>query len=447
MSGFDQLEQQLLDAISRAGNTADRGERLGFARWRSRRALVFALAPLVLAAAAAATVIVIRPGESAAQKLFGRVLDATKHTPACRIVAFQHAVLSDAAPARGITATIPQLATVPHAPPSTAALRLAEEQGGTILVHTIREISFPGGIRVVMFVNRGRYPVEAISPTQCENARLATLTRLRPRPSAKLRATVAHTIETDLSTRPGVQTLALETIPSGQHGAPRYGSGAGAGIPVAPGTTLPTGIVSQASACYPAHPSQHTNDLPGHRHYRRSTRKDPASPQRQTRHAKPASPRPRRSVRIHAPPTSRPDHRHPTDRNRHNTQPRAGPRHHARTLTRHRRHRVTRPPPPTTITPPHRHCPPCSNRAIHKTAAPAPLAQSGTGNAPPARRHRPVARNGAACVSQARPSSSRARVTVAWMNSAFAFVYASRSLRNSCANARFNAPYRSAASR
>jgi len=250
MSGFDQLEQQLLDAVSRAGNTAERGERLGYARWGSRRALVFALAPLVLAAAAAAAaVIVIRPGESAAQKLFGRVLDATKHTPACRIVAFQHAVLSDAAPARGITATIPQLATVPHAPPSTAALRVAEEQGGTILVHTIREISFPGGIRVVMFVNRGRYPVEAVSPTQCDNARLATLTRLRPRPSAKLRATVAHTIETDLSTRPGVQTLALETIPSGRPGAPRYASGAGTGIPVAPGTTLPTGIVSQASAC------------------------------------------------------------------------------------------------------------------------------------------------------------------------------------------------------
>ncbi len=249
MSGFDQLEQQLLEAIGRAANTVERDERVRFARWRSRRALVFVLAPLVLAAAAAATVIVIRPGESAAQKLFGRVLDATEHTPACQIVAFQHAVLSDAAPARGITATIPQLATVPHSPPPAAALRLAEAQGGTILVHTIREISFPGSIRVVMFVNRGRYPVEAINPRQCENARLAALTRLRPKPSATLRARVAHTIETDLSTRPGVQTLALETIPSGQRGAPRYASGAGTGIPVAPGTRLPTGIVSQASAC------------------------------------------------------------------------------------------------------------------------------------------------------------------------------------------------------
>jgi len=163
-------------------------------------------------------------------------------------------VLSDAPPARGITATIPELAVVSRGSPPAAALRLAEAQGGTILVHTIRQISFPGGIRLVMFVNAGRAGFEAINPTQCVSARLDFLGQVRPKPSARLRASVAHLIETDLSTRPGVQTLVLETTPSRRSGAPQYGSGAGEGIPVAPGATLPTGIVGQASACGPGGP-------------------------------------------------------------------------------------------------------------------------------------------------------------------------------------------------
>jgi hypothetical protein len=100
-----------------------------------------------------------------------------------------------------------------------------------------------------MFVNAGLNDFEAINPTQCVKARLDALAQLRPKPSARIQASVAHLIDTSLSTRSGVQTLELETIPSERSGAPRYGSGAGVGIPVAPGATLPTGIVGQGSAC------------------------------------------------------------------------------------------------------------------------------------------------------------------------------------------------------
>jgi hypothetical protein len=215
---------------------------------------VLALTPLALAAAAAAAVIVTRPSETAAQKLLFRVLQATKYTAACKGGGLRHTVLSDTAPARGITATIPELAAVPHGSPPIAALRLAETQGGTILVHTIREITFPGGIRLVLFVNAGNYPFEAANPAQCMSARLQFLGKIRPEPPARLRASVAHLIKTQLSTRPGVETLDIETIPSGRSGAPQYGNGAGEGIPVAPGATLPTGIVGQASACDPGGP-------------------------------------------------------------------------------------------------------------------------------------------------------------------------------------------------
>jgi hypothetical protein len=250
MSGFDQLERQLLDAVAAHARTSNKSAHTRVrSRLRSRRALAGALVPLVIAAAAAAAVIASRPSETVAQRLLSRVLAATKHTAACRFGGFRHAVLSDMAPSPGITATIPQLAVVPHGSPPVAALRLAEEQGGTILVHTIRQISFPGDIRLVMFVDVGRYPFEAINPAGCVVARLDALRQLRPKPSQTVRASVDHLIEADLSTRPGVQTFALETIPSGRTGAPQYGSGAGAGIPVAPDATLPTGIVSQASAC------------------------------------------------------------------------------------------------------------------------------------------------------------------------------------------------------
>jgi hypothetical protein len=238
---FDHLERALRVA---ARERRHRAWHLRFlSRLHSRRMLVVASAPLLLGAGAAAAVIATRTTESPAQTLMNRVLQGTEHTKACSIVSVHHAVLDDRAPERAITAALPWLATVPPSAPPAATLRLAEDNGGVILVHTIRGVQLQHGIRLLMFVSTGDGPVEAFNPGGCVTARLAALNAIRPQPTAAVRARATRLIKTLLATEPGVESLTLEIR---SDGPPAYSYGGGTSIPIPPGGTVPSGVVDEA---------------------------------------------------------------------------------------------------------------------------------------------------------------------------------------------------------
>lgn len=251
MTGFDDLQIQLLESIDRRANTGTRTAYARFwARWRGkgvRRGVVAIAMPLVFVAAAAAT-IVTQAGESPTSALLVHVLDSSATRSAtsgpCRIVGGRHrAGLSDEAPDRAITAVLPELARAPSRPASKRVISYAEHNaGGTVLARTIREVHLPNGITLVLYIAHGQGPFTAVEPRHCLSARLATLAKLSPDPRSPVRQAVARKLRDMPDSDPLAQSL---TIADGL-------TGGSASIPLLPeNEPLRTGIFFSGSGCDP----------------------------------------------------------------------------------------------------------------------------------------------------------------------------------------------------
>jgi hypothetical protein len=247
MTGFDQLERQLLDSVGRrASPLPDDATRPR--RWRgpSRRGLAVALMPLAFAAAAAGAIIA-RTGESPSMALLGHVLRGTDHTAACSSSGARRSALSEDSPYPQITAVLPGLATFPRTPPPAAAVALARNGGGgPVLARTIRVVNAADGIQMLLFVARGNGPFTLLNPETCLRTRLALLDSLRPNPHDQLRLAVARSIRAMRDTNPGLESVSLLVL----RGPPGIGRGSGSSVPVLPGAAaLPTGEWSAGQGC------------------------------------------------------------------------------------------------------------------------------------------------------------------------------------------------------
>jgi hypothetical protein len=252
MSGFDELQRQLLESV--AGHSRRRLLAWPASRLReragsgSRRGLLAVVISLMFVAAAAAATIVSQSGESAADRLVNRILAGTGHSAACRMTGPGKAGLSNEAPDPRLTAVLPELASAPHDPPSAAVVALAERNsGGAVLARTIRVVDVPGGFSLIVYVAHGQGPFTLVDPQRCRGARLERLAQLLPNARDPLRRAVARMLEHMPDTDPGLQSLTID------HREDRPGhplDGGGASFPLLNSySTLPTGVLFSGSGC------------------------------------------------------------------------------------------------------------------------------------------------------------------------------------------------------
>jgi hypothetical protein len=267
MSAFDELKRQLAQSLEERNAPLHTTQPLPrrSVRWRVRhkRGLLLALVALVFVAAATAATIVTQAGESPADALFARVIATTGKAAACRMAGPRKSTLSDESPDPRILATLPALGSSPSQPPGPAVVALAESNsGGSVLARTIRVVSLPGGISLIIYVAHGQGPFTLVEPRRCGEARLAELALLQPNRRDPVRARVAVMIDNAPETNPGVQSI---TIDRREIIAGRPLPGGGGSFPVlSTDVKLPTGVLFEGSGCEyigPRHSSRCSPDF------------------------------------------------------------------------------------------------------------------------------------------------------------------------------------------
>jgi hypothetical protein len=250
VSAFEELQAQLLASVAERQTHTAVG---AYSRMRlkrragPRRGLLLAGIPLVFVAAAAAATIATHAGEAPTDALFNRVMSTTsaRNTAVCRSVGWRvKARLSAEAPDPRITAVLPELASAPARPPTAKTVALAEHlSGGAVLARTLREVTMPDGITLIVFVAHGQGPFTVLTPQACLAARLARLAQLDPNQHDPVRVAVAGKIREFPDTNVALESLSLF------HG--RHGSLEGGGsLALAPhGRALATGVVSWGYSC------------------------------------------------------------------------------------------------------------------------------------------------------------------------------------------------------
>ena len=137
--------------------------------------------------------------------------------------------LVDGTPLPTVTAALPALAT-PSGDADALAATLPSSISGEVLRSTLRELSFPGDVRAIVFVASGP-PQSLADPQACAEARADRATELA---HGDTRAAALAA----LAARPDAAPQTLTLL----YGKGRGGLG-GAGIPLHPGSPVPTGIL------------------------------------------------------------------------------------------------------------------------------------------------------------------------------------------------------------
>jgi hypothetical protein len=158
-----------------------------------------------------------------------RAVRDTARDPACQTGAARKLTLVDGTPLPTVTAALPALAT-PSGDPDALAATLPSSIAGDVLRTTLRELSFPGDVRAIVFVASGP-PQNLADPQACADARAARATELA---HGDTRAAALAA----LAARPDAAPQTLTLL----YGKGRSGLG-GAGIPLHPGSPVPTGIL------------------------------------------------------------------------------------------------------------------------------------------------------------------------------------------------------------
>ena len=240
MSGYRDLERQLLDSVRRRAATRAR-------RWRSHR-MMLALAPLALVGGVATAATQLHHGngsEDKARQLAFQAVKDTRPAPACRMARLRDAPIVDDPPSREIVAALPGLETAPSSVPSELLRFARHRAGGAVLGRTLRVIPTGGGRRLLVFVAHGQGPFTLVDPTRCLRARRARLADLRPDPSDPVRQAADRVLAGLRDTMPRAQMLTVNVIPPG-----RDLPSAGAGMPLDAGQPIPTGIVLSGDGAY-----------------------------------------------------------------------------------------------------------------------------------------------------------------------------------------------------
>jgi hypothetical protein len=167
----------------------------------------------------------------AAKVVYRNASTGTAHLHACTFVTRAAKLrLVDGTPLPAITAALPALATA-SGDPAALLKRLPAVDGGPVLRQTLRELTFPGGVVVQVFVVRGRTEHVA-DPEACGQARAA---QIAARATGAVRAAALALLASDPVVSPEAQTLQV-----------MYGTGGpvgGVGIPLAPGRHVPLGVL------------------------------------------------------------------------------------------------------------------------------------------------------------------------------------------------------------
>ena len=160
-----------------------------------------------------------------------RAVRETARDPACRAGAPATFELVDDVPLPALTAALPALAT-PVGDPAAALADLPKGLGRKVLRSTLRELSFPGDVHATVFVTAGgAEPFADRAGARAVRAARATELSTGAGRAAALAALAART-----DVAPDAQTLFV------YYGKGR-GSRGGAGMPLRPGSPVPTGIV------------------------------------------------------------------------------------------------------------------------------------------------------------------------------------------------------------
>ncbi len=158
-----------------------------------------------------------------------RAVRDTAHDPACQTGPARKLTLVDGTPLPTVTSALPALAA-PARDPDAVAATLPSSIAGNVLRSTLRELSFPGDVRAIVFVASG--PPQNLADAQaCTDARAARVTELA-HGGTRAAALAA------LAARPDAAPQTLTLL----YGKGRSGLG-GAGIPLHPGSPVPTGIL------------------------------------------------------------------------------------------------------------------------------------------------------------------------------------------------------------
>jgi hypothetical protein len=239
---FDDLECQLRRGARSLGTLRSLRPRR-----RHRRTLALAIAVvLVLSAGALAATRIVNGGsaETQGRDIAWQAVRDTANQPACTMVNVSSAgrALTDAAPLKEITDLLPALKTPSSSGDHARALALVSRfpvgSGGAALTQTLRTISLPGGIRLLVYVQQGIGFGAVHDPVGCGRLRLARAQLLSRERSVAVQRWARWRLAQMRDTVPGLQTLWVSSWTAHKTG------GGGGGDPVLPGHPLHPGLSS-----------------------------------------------------------------------------------------------------------------------------------------------------------------------------------------------------------